>query len=69
MCKSLKENDIPPVSYYSDPLHIQPVFENLGYKKGYFPVTEKVANQCLSLPKNPYLSEEDQTKVIDVIKL
>jgi UDP-2-acetamido-2-deoxy-ribo-hexuluronate aminotransferase len=63
----LKEKDIPSVSYYSVPLHLQPVFKNLGHKEGDFPVAEKVASQCLSLPMSPYLSEEDQTKVIDVM--
>ena len=61
---SLKEKDIPSVSYYSVPLHLQPVFENLGHKEGDFPVAEKVANQCLSLPMSPYLTQEDQSKVI-----
>ena len=65
--KSLKERDIPSVSYYSLPLHLQPVFENLGHNEGDFPVAEKVAKQCLSLPMSPYLSEEDQAKVIDAI--
>ena len=64
---SLKEKDIPSVSYYSVPLHLQPVFENLGHKEGDFPVAEKVANQCLSLPMSPYLTKEDQAKVIDAI--
>ena len=64
---SLKEKDIPSVSYYSVPLHLQPVFENLGHKERDFPVTEKVANQCLSLPMSPYLTQEDQAKVIDAI--
>ena len=64
----LKEQDIPFVSYYSVPLHLQPVFENLGHKVGDFPVAEKVANQCLSLPMSSYLSEEDQAKVIQVVK-
>ncbi len=63
----LKDNDIPSVSYYSVPLHLQPVFENLGHNEGDFPVAENVANQCLSLPMSPYLSEEDQTKVIEAI--
>ena len=66
--QSLKENDIPSVSYYSVPLHLQPVFNNLGYQSEDFPVAEKVANQCLSLPMSPYLSEEDQIKVIDTIR-
>ena len=66
--KSLKEKEIPSVSYYSVPLHLQPVFENLGHKEGDFPVAEKVANQCLSLPMSPYLTQEDQAKVIDTIQ-
>ena len=65
--KSLKEKDIPSVSYYSVPLHLQPVFKNLGHQAGGFPVAEKVANQCLSLPMSPYLTQEDQSKVIDAI--
>ena len=65
--QSLKENDIPSVSYYSVPLHLQPIFENHCYKLGDFPVAEQVANQCISLPMSPYLSEGDQTGVIDTI--
>ena len=65
--KSLIEKEIPSVSYYSVPLHLQPVFVNLGHKKGDFPVAEKVANESLSLPMSPYLSAQDQRTVIDVI--
>ena len=67
MLKSLKDKDIPSVFYYSVPLHLQPVFKNLGHKEGDFPEADKVANQCLSLPMSPYLTEEDQSKVIDAI--
>jgi UDP-2-acetamido-2-deoxy-ribo-hexuluronate aminotransferase len=65
--QSLKEKEIPSVSYYSVPLHLQPVFKNLGYKSSDFPVAEKVANQCLSLPMSPYLTPEEQSQVIDTI--
>jgi UDP-2-acetamido-2-deoxy-ribo-hexuluronate aminotransferase len=64
---SLKEKEIPSVSYYSVPLHLQPVFKNLGHHACDFPVAEKVANECLSLPMSPYLTQEDQAKVIDAI--
>ena len=60
---SLEDKDIPSVSYYSVPLHLQPVFKDLGYKADDFPITERIANQCLSLPMSPYLSEEDQKQV------
>jgi len=58
---------IPSVSYHTVPLHLQPVFENLGHKEGDFPVAERVANLCLSLPMSPYLTQEDQARVIDAI--
>ena len=65
--KFLREKDIPSVSYYSVPLHLQPVFQNLGLYAGDFPVAEKVASQCLSLPMSPYLSSQDQNRIIDAI--
>ena len=65
--KSLKEKDIPSVSYYTVPLHLQPVFHNLGHNVEDFPVSEKVSNQCISLPMSPYLSKSDQEQVIESI--
>lgn len=65
--KRLKQKGIPSVSYYSSPLHLQPVFKSLGYKKGDFKVAEKVSNQCLSLPMSPYLKKDEQDRVIDAI--
>ena len=65
--KSLKDINIPSVSYYSVPLHLQPVFKKLGHQSGDFPIAEKVSNKCLSLPMSPYLTKEDQTKIIDAI--
>ena len=63
----LREKEIPSVSYYSVPLHLQPVFANLGHKKGDFPVTEKIADQGISLPINPDLKEEEIEKVCTAI--
>ena len=67
MLNSLQDKEIPSVSYYSVPLHLQPVFKNLGHQSGDFPVAEKVANECLSLPMSAYLAQEDQERVIDAI--
>ncbi len=63
----LKENGIDSMIYYPMPLHVQPVFENLGYKKGDFPLAEKAAEEALSLPMYPELKQEDQTYVIEKI--
>ena len=65
---NLQKQGIPSVSYYAVPLHLQPVFASLGYEKGDFPVTERVASQCLSLPMNPYLSEQEVEQVTNALK-
>ena len=54
--------------YYPIPLHLQPVFKYLGYKKGDFPEAEKVCKQVLSLPIYPEIKKEDQNYIIKKIK-
>lgn len=63
--ENLSCNGIPNVSYYSVPLHLQPVFAYLGYGLGDFPVSERVAKEGISLPMNPYLKDEEIRKVIE----
>ncbi|MEC7357115.1 MAG: DegT/DnrJ/EryC1/StrS family aminotransferase, partial [Verrucomicrobiota bacterium] len=64
---SLKDAGIPSVSYYAVPLHLQPVFRDLGHKQGDFPVTEMVSERCLSLPMNPYLTEDEVDQVCNAL--
>jgi len=64
----LQAEEIPSVAYYAVPLHMQPVFEHLGHRRGDFPVTESIAEQCLSLPMSPYLAAADQSRVITVLR-
>ena len=66
--KYLAEKGVGTGIYYAYPLHLQPVYKNLGFKKGDLPVTEKVAEEVLSLPLYPYLTEEEVRYIIKVIK-
>jgi len=50
------------------PLHLQKAYEHLGYKKGDFPVTEKIAERLLSLPMFPELAREQIKYVVESIK-
>lgn len=65
---ALQIQNIPSVAYYTAPLHLQGAFAGLAHNPGDFPVSEKVAAQCLSLPMSPYLTSADQKRVVDAIK-
>lgn len=65
----LKAKGIPSVAYYAVPLHLQGAFASLGHKPGDFPVAEKVADRCLSLPMHPYLAAEDQERIADALNI
>jgi UDP-2-acetamido-2-deoxy-ribo-hexuluronate aminotransferase len=58
---------VPSVPYYAVPLHLQPVFADLGHHPGDFPVAERVASTGLSLPMSPYVTAEDQDRVAAAI--
>ena len=52
----LKQKNIGTAIHYPVPIHLQPAFKKFGYKKGDFPVTEKLCKEILTLPINQYLS-------------
>ena len=51
--------------HYPIPLHLQKAYANFPYKKGDFPVTERVAAEILSLPMFPELTEAMQKRVAE----
>jgi len=66
--KYLEKNGIPTMIYYPIPLHLQPAFKCLGYKKGDFPESEKASKEVLSLPMYPELSKKEQEFIVRKIK-
>lgn len=61
----LKENGVGAGIHYPIPLHLQPAYADLRYRKGDLPVTERVAATCLSLPIYPEMSQEQQAYVVN----
>jgi len=63
----LNENEIETGVHYPLPLHLQQAYKNLNYKKGDFPVAEKHAEEILSIPLYPEISEEQIDYVVNKI--
>jgi dTDP-4-amino-4,6-dideoxygalactose transaminase len=51
--------------HYPVPVHLQPAYHDLGYKKGDFPVTEDYAQRIISLPMYPELTPERIARVAE----
>lgn len=66
--QKMKENNIPSLIYYPNPLHSMAAFKEVSRcNSTNFNNTEKYAQCNLGLPFSAYLLEEDQRKVIDVV--
>jgi dTDP-4-amino-4,6-dideoxygalactose transaminase len=64
----LNRNEIQTGIHYPVPPHLQKAYLDLGYKKGDFPIAEKLSKTILSLPLYPGLSFEEVDFVCDKIK-
>jgi dTDP-4-amino-4,6-dideoxygalactose transaminase len=54
--------------HYPVPVHLTPAMSGLGYATGSFPVSERAANQILSLPLFPGITPEQQERVVDILR-
>lgn len=64
----LLANEIDTRIHYPIPIHLQEAAKNLGYKKGSFPVTEKLSEDILTLPIYPELTDEQINFIIKTVK-
>ncbi len=67
LATALREKDIASAVYYPVPLHQQEVFLNLYDLSVKLPQSEVCANEVLSLPMFPELSQEEISLIADVI--
>jgi dTDP-4-amino-4,6-dideoxygalactose transaminase len=66
--KCLEEKGIATAIYYPLSLHLQEVYEELGYSPGDFLVAEEAQSHVLSLPMYPELNKEQVKYITDLIK-
>lgn len=66
--QKLTESGIGNGRYYPVPLHLQGAFAHLGYKRGDFPVTERLAATSFAVPVFPELTAQERDYVIQTLK-
>jgi dTDP-4-amino-4,6-dideoxygalactose transaminase len=64
LSESLAERGIATNLSYAPPLHVQPVFQDLGLKRGALPVTEAFCDRLLGLPIGPQLDDAEVDELI-----
>ncbi len=68
VCQGMQDKKIGVLIHYPIPLHLQEAYQELKYKKGDFPVAEKVSSEILSLPMFPHITEEQIHYVASTLK-
>ena len=59
---------MPTAIYYPKPLHRQTAYPGFASTEGGLPVAERLAEEVVSLPMHPYLTEEVQDRVVAAVK-
>ena len=64
----LADRRIATGRHYPQPVHLSGAYAHLGYAPGDFPVTEAIANECLSLPIFPGMTDEELNAVVGAVR-
>ncbi len=56
------------VNVHYIPIHTQPYYERLGFKRGDFPAAERYYGRAISIPLFPAMTDEQQEKIVSVIR-
>jgi len=67
--KSLQEQGVQSGIHYPTPIHLLPCYSELGHRAGDFPHAEQAANEVLSLPMYPELTESQIQTVAEAVRL
>jgi dTDP-4-amino-4,6-dideoxygalactose transaminase len=68
LLEHLQRCEIDAVVRYPVPIHLQPAFSSYGWRKGDFPVAERLAAELLCLPLRPEMTQAQQAYVVDAVR-
>jgi dTDP-4-amino-4,6-dideoxygalactose transaminase len=61
----MAERGVQTAVYYPLPLHLQPMYRDLGFRPGDFPEAERAAREVLCLPMYPELTDAQVDEVVE----
>jgi dTDP-4-amino-4,6-dideoxygalactose transaminase len=64
----LKARGIPTAIHYAVPVHQQTAYRSYPVGGNGLPVSERLAEEVLSLPMHPYLAESEQDRIVAALK-
>jgi dTDP-4-amino-4,6-dideoxygalactose transaminase len=68
LARHLVERSVATGRHYPEPPHLTRAFTGLGHRAGSYPVAERLARECLSLPLFPGMTMEQQDRVVDAVR-
>ena len=68
LAAALKAQGIPTAIYYTKPLHRQPAYRHFPLADGGVPVSDRLAEEVLSLPMHAYLEPPAQDRIIESVR-
>jgi dTDP-4-amino-4,6-dideoxygalactose transaminase len=67
LAKALQAEGIPTAIYYAKPLHKQTAYRHFPVAEAGVPVSERLADEVISLPMHAYLDEATQDRIVDAV--
>lgn len=68
LAAALKTQGIPTAIYYAKPLHRQTAYKHFPLADAGLPVSERLADEVISLPMHPYLDAATQHRIIEAVQ-
>jgi dTDP-4-amino-4,6-dideoxygalactose transaminase len=68
LAETLKAQGIPTAIYYRKPVHAQDAYRHFPVAPGGLPVSERLAEEVISLPMHAYLDEPTQDRIVEAVR-
>ena len=68
LAAALRLQGIPTAQYYPKPTHRQTAYRHYPVADGGLPVTDRLADEVISLPMHAYLDEPTQDRIVDAVR-